>query len=333
MYLGIGKPDNAIATWQKLQSVAPDDHDLALNLGELYMTRKRYAEAASLYESATKANPSDAFAQLRLGMARLRNHNLDLGIDALRKAAEIDSGGEMLNDVAYEMVEAGTSLPDALAYSQRAVSDAEERSQKMNVDKLQKADLQITLAISAYWDTLWWIYFKMGDLANAESYLNSAWQLGQNGVTGDHLAQVYEKEQKLPAALHMYSLALEANPHLEETRSRIKQLAQVSLPKSTISAQEELSRMRTLTMPTITAETASADFDIVLVANGKPEQAIFFRGSELLRKAGESLEKLQFDEPLPPKSGARLLRRGNLSCAANSCSLTLYPPEVAVAQN
>ncbi len=332
MYVGTGKQDAAIATWQKLRDIAPEDHDLALNLGELYMTRKRYPEAASLYESAIKTNPSDAFVLLRLGMARLRNHNVELGINALQKAVEIDSGAEMLNVVAYEMAEAGTNLPDALAYSQRSVSDAEERSQKMNADKLQKADLQTTLAISAYWDTLGWIYFKMGDLANAESYLNSAWQLGQDGVSGDHLAQVYEKERKLPAALHMYSLALEANPQMEETRSRIKQLAQVSPPRNTISAQEELSRMRTLKMPTITAETASADFDIVLGANGKAEKAIFLRGSELLRKAGESLEKLQFDEPIPPKSVARLLRRGNLSCAANSCSLALYPPRVAVAQ-
>jgi hypothetical protein len=37
---------------------------------------------------------------------------------------------------------------------------------------------------------------------------------------GDHLGQVYEKEQKLPAARHVYNLALEVNPRLEERKKQ-----------------------------------------------------------------------------------------------------------------
>jgi tetratricopeptide (TPR) repeat protein len=40
-YMSLGNQDNAIATWQKLQSIAPDDPDLALYLGALYMVQKR----------------------------------------------------------------------------------------------------------------------------------------------------------------------------------------------------------------------------------------------------------------------------------------------------
>ena len=181
------------------------------------MAQKRYSEAASLFETAAKANPSDAYAQLRLGTVRLRSANMDQGLTAMHKALEIDSGAEMLNNVAYEMAEADTNLGEALGYSQRSVKEVEERSQKVDLENIQNADLQLPFAIAAYWDTLGWIYFKMDDLARAESYLNSAWQLGQGGVVGDHLGQVYEKEQKLPAALHMYILALEANPRSEET--------------------------------------------------------------------------------------------------------------------
>src|SRR3982074_43877 len=158
----------------------------------------------------------------------------------------MDSGAEMLNNVAYEMAETGTSLPAALVYSQRSVKEVEERSQKVDLENIQKSDLQLPLTISAYWDTLGWIYFKMGDLALAESYLNSAWQLTQDGLVGDHLGQVYEKEKKLPAALHIYSLALEANPRLEETPSRMRKLARVPLPAKRMSNAEELSRMRTV---------------------------------------------------------------------------------------
>ena len=325
--------DNAIATWQKLQSIAPNDPDLAANLGGLYMAQKRYSEAASLFESAAKANPSDAYAQMRLGIVRLRSHNTDQGLDALHKALEIDSGAEILNDVAYEMAEAGTNLPDALIYSQRSVKDVEERSQKVDLENIQKADLQLPLTIGAYWDTLGWIYFKMGDLARAESYLNSAWQLTQDGLVGDHLGQVYEKEQKLAAALHLYNLALEASPRLEETPSRIRNLAHVSLPKNQISAEEELKLMRTIKLPAIIKEGATADFDVLLVAGGKIEGTNFVSGSELLRHAGQNLEKGLFEESFPPNSTARLPRRGLLSCSDSGCSFVFYPLSVMAGVN
>jgi tetratricopeptide (TPR) repeat protein/transglutaminase-like putative cysteine protease len=332
MYMDLADRDNAIATWQKLQSISPGDRDLALYLGTIYLEQKRYSDAASLFESVAKASPTDAFAQMSLGIARLRSHNTDQGLDALRKALEIDSGAEMLNNVAYEMAGAGTNLPDALSYSQRSVKEVEERSQKVDLENIQKADLLLPLTIYQYWDTLGWIYFKMGDLARAEIYLNSAWQLGQDGVVGDHLGQVYEKEQKLPAALHTYKLALEAYPRLEETPERIRKLtASAPVPANGMGSGEELKLMRTAKLPAIIKETASADFDVLLVASGKITKANFLRGSELLRLAGESLEKALFEEPFPPNSTARLVRRGALSCSDTGCSFVFYPPSDAVA--
>jgi Tfp pilus assembly protein PilF len=41
-YMSDGSQDNAIATWQKLRAVAPDDPDSALYLGALYVEQKHY---------------------------------------------------------------------------------------------------------------------------------------------------------------------------------------------------------------------------------------------------------------------------------------------------
>lgn len=150
---------------------------------------------------------------------------------------------------------------------------------------------------------------------------------------GDHLGQVYEKEKKLPPALHMYNLALETNPRLEDTASRMRNLAHVALPKNRMSAGEELSQMRTVKLPTIINESASADFDVLLVG-GKIVKANFVSGSELLRHAEENLDKAQFEEPLPPNSTAHLLRRGIISCSSyTGCSFVFYPIAVAARAN
>ncbi|MGA8501878.1 MAG: tetratricopeptide repeat protein, partial [Candidatus Sulfotelmatobacter sp.] len=331
-YMFLGDRDNAITTWQRVKSVAPDDPDIEGNLGGLYMAEKRYSEATPLFEAAVKGNPSDAYAQLRLGMVRLRSRNTDEGVVALHKALEIDSGAEMLNDVAYEMAEADINLGEALVYSQRSLKEVEERSQTLDLENIKKSDLRLPFTIAAYWDTMGWIYFKMGDLALAESYLDSSWRLAQDGVVGDHLGQLYEKEQKLPAALHMYMLALEANPRSEETAAHMGNLAHVSLPANKMSAAEELSWMRTVKLPAIVKETATADFDVLLVA-GKVEKANFVRGSEPLSHAGKRLERTFLNEKLPPNSTVRLVRRGKLSCSDTGCSFVFYPASLASGAN
>jgi len=130
-YMSLRRQDDAIATWKKLLSVAPEDRDLLSNLGGLYTSQKRYAEAASLLESAAKANPSDAYLQLSLGTAYLGSNKTDMGLEALHKAIEINSNPEMLNDVAYELADAGTHLPEALSYSQRSLNEVEAKLQKL----------------------------------------------------------------------------------------------------------------------------------------------------------------------------------------------------------
>jgi tetratricopeptide (TPR) repeat protein/ubiquitin-protein ligase len=333
-YAFLGNRNDAIATWKRLQNLAPADPDLSPNLAALYMAEKRYPEAILLYEAAAQANPSDAFAQMRLGMVRLRSHNTAQGMEAMHKALQMNSSAEMLNDVAYEMAETDTHLTEALDYSQRSIKEVEEQSQKVDLQHVQKADLRLPLAITAYWDTLGWIYFKMGDLARAESYLTPAWRLREEGLVGDHLGQIYERQKKLSAALHMYNLALEANPRLEETPSRMRKLSSIRLPEKPMNARDELTSMRTIVLPAITKTDASADFDVLLAATGKIEKANFVRGSDLLLNAGKDLKNAKFEEPFPRGSTARLVRKGILSCSSyTGCSFVFYPLSVAASAN
>jgi tetratricopeptide (TPR) repeat protein/ubiquitin-protein ligase len=333
-YAFLGNRNDAIATWKRLQNLAPADPDLSPNLAALYMAEKRYPEATLLYEAAAQANPSDAFAQLRLGMVRLRSHNAVQGMEAMHKALQMNPSAEMLNDVAYEMAEADTNLPEALDYSQRSIKEVEEQSQKVDLQHVQKADLRLPLAITAYWDTIGWIYFKMGDLARAESYLTPAWRLREEGLVGDHLGQIYERQKKLSAALHMYNLALEANPRLEETPSHIRNFSSVRPPEKPMNARDELTSMRTIVLPIITMKDASADFDVLLAAPGKIEKANFVRGPDLLLNAGKDLENAKFEEPFPRGSTARLVRKGILSCSSyTGCSFVFYPLSVAASAN
>ena len=330
LYYGIGDQDKAISTWQGLQKIALEDPDLLDNLAQIYVNQKRYSDALPLLQSAVKVNPTNAYAQLRLGIAQLQSQRTNEGIETLHKAVELNSKSDMLNTVAYELVELNTDIPNALMYSQRSVKEAEEESAKIDITKIQIADLESPLKLSAYWDTLGWIYFKMNDLDRSETYLNAAWQLSQDGLIGDHLGQLYERCHKLSDALHTYNLALGVNPRLPDTAQRIHRLADVHLPPNRLSALNELSEMRTLQVQSSTKESTSADFDVLFTPEGKIEATNFLRGSDALRSAGGALQKVRFSEPTPDGSVAHILRRGVLSCAATGCSFVFYPPSVAV---
>jgi len=60
------------------------------------------------------------------------------------------------------------------------------------------------------WDTVGWVYFQNGDTNRAESFVRSAWLLGQYPLVGEHLGEIYEKEGKNKEAAHLYELALAA---------------------------------------------------------------------------------------------------------------------------
>jgi tetratricopeptide (TPR) repeat protein/transglutaminase-like putative cysteine protease len=331
LYMGLGRQHDAIAIWQKVEAVAPEDPDLWSNLSWLYMSQKRYAEAVSLLETAANANPSDPYVQLSLGRARFRSHKVELGLEAMRKAVEINSNAEMLNNAAYEMADAGTHLSEALSYSQRSLREMEAKLQKIDPANIRKEDLLLTASIGAYWDTLGWIYFKMGNLPLAESYLKSAWELRQDGASGDHLGQLYEKENKLAEAVHMYNLALEASPDMAGTQARMRNLARVHLPENRMSAAKELNAIRTTKLPMIFDRSASADFDVLIAPSGRVESAAFVGGSELLRNAAKNLQEISYIETLPGDSRAYLLRRGVLSCD-NTCRFVLYTPSLALSR-
>lgn len=333
-YVHFGEPEKAVKEWEEIRAIAPQDAEIVQNLGSLYIANKQYKDAIGFYESAAKAKPLDSSGQFNLGTALLRSGEKERGLAALHKALDLDSNSEMLNGIAYEMAEDETDLTEALGYSQRSIKDIEEKSQKTDLNNVSPEDLRLPFAFAAYWDTLGWIYYKMGNVPIAEKCLKAAWQLGAYPVVGDHLGQVYEKEKKLADAVRMYNLALEVNPKMEETSARLRKLAHVTLPSNRTSAGEELSRMRTVKLARIVKGTASADFYVLLAPGGKLKNSSFIHGSELLRFADNDLAKASFNVEFPPDSSAYVLRKGILSCSSyTGCTFVFYPLNVAAAGN
>jgi tetratricopeptide (TPR) repeat protein len=330
--------EDAIPVWKQLMSIAPDDSDGPVNLATSLSALKRYAEAASALESALSLSPDQAAVYVQLAANYLRAGDEDKSLSAYKKAIEIDPKPVWLNDASYELADANKQLPLALQYGQRAVHEEEEASAKIKLADLKKEDLGHPSSLAAFWDTLGWVHFRLGNYEKAEKYLNAAWELSQGPVEGDHLGQVYEQEHKKEQAIRMYRLALAASrvpERMTKTRERLDRLGGTTKAgRFGVNGVEELSQMRTFKLGRIIPDTASAEFFLLFGPGSKLEEVRFVSGPEKLKAAEKVLSSAPFEIRFPDDGPTRIVRRGVLSCSSISgCSFVLYTPDLVRSVN
>jgi tetratricopeptide (TPR) repeat protein len=346
--MGMRRFEEAIPVWQNFSKIAPDDSDGPINLATCLSSLSRYQEAVSALESAVKINPEQAGLQWQLGSAYLQIDSDEKALAAFQRAIEADSRSDtlhsdMLNSVAYDLAEKRKGLSQALKYAEKAVHEEEEESSKIQVSQLEAQSLTVSNRLAAYWDTLGWVHFQLGNLDKAERYLKAAWAVTQGADSGDHLGQVYEKLGRKQQAVRAYRLALQAmgkngDPQM---RDRLKSSVTALSSRANGSSVEkdagvELSEERTFKLPQIRnwgGGHKSAEFVIALTKDSGVADSKFLSGAQELRSASAALCALNSSFPFPDDSHARIVRQGVLSCSelAKGCVFVFYPTN-AVAQ-
>ncbi|MCD4688589.1 MAG: tetratricopeptide repeat protein, partial [Desulfuromonadaceae bacterium] len=124
---------------------------------------------------------------------------------AMRKAIELNGQHvEALNYLAYSFAEQGIHLEEALEFAQRA--------------------LAINNAGHIF-DTLGWVYFKLGRFTEARPELEAAATLlAEDAVVQEHLADVYRALQLYERARRTYHKALQIKPDDPALESKLKAL-------------------------------------------------------------------------------------------------------------
>jgi tetratricopeptide (TPR) repeat protein len=334
----LGRRDEAIRIWQALAKVAPDDHDIPTNMGSLLIAEKRYREAVPYLETAVKLYPQRSSGLLSLAVAYLRDGQDEKALEIFDKVPQ--PGAAAKNGIAYVLANANKRLQDALRYAQEAVREEEEASRKVQLGNLAVDDLKHTANLGAYWDTLGWVHYRLGNLKEAEGYLHAAWTVRQDSVIGYHLGQVYEEERRKQDALRMYRLVVSQETRgaedVQASADAQKRLEHLNTPVATSRtpafanglAVEELSKERTVSLPRLLSGHASAEFFVLLAPGPKVEDTKFISGSDQLRSAGKALAQAQFKAFFPENSLSRVVRRGILACyPLTGCNFVLMPTE------
>jgi tetratricopeptide (TPR) repeat protein len=289
------KYEEAAPVWQAYVNDKSEDVEAYINLGFSLRTLRRYLESATAYEAALKLSPDRFHLGVDIGTVYLLAGDEQKSTAVFKKLTAEHPEPLVFNDVGYELADANKQLPLALEYAERAVLEEEEASAKVTLSGLKMEDLGHTFSLGAYWDTLGWVYFRMGNYDKAEKYLDAAWTLLQGHDEADHLTQVHQQQ-------HKNSTHPGSDPNL----------------------------LRTTKLPRLVPGTANAEFFVMLThdpksSNTRVEDVKFASGAEQLRSSAKALSAVNFKFPFPDDGPSHLVRRGILSCyPVTGCSFVLY---------
>lgn len=234
----LSKDDStAVQNFRKVTELATGNPDGWVYLASVYLNDNNYAEVARILESAIKYLPDDFRVNFFLGLAYSRmNRNIDavrvleharslnrndqdvlaqlaLVYETLKHYDEADSLYEealrlnpsndlVLNNYGYSLAERNIHLERALEMSKKAVT-----AQPGN---------------GSYLDTMGWIYFRLGQYADAEKYVKEAIAKGEaNAVVYEHLGDIYFKMNNRDAAIEQWNMALQLDHENSTLRDKI----------------------------------------------------------------------------------------------------------------
>ena len=192
---------------QTLIAERPDDVDALSALGNIYRSRKLFAEAAETYDKAIAKIASPGRANWDLfyfrGIARERIKRWPEAEADLRKALELlpePLGREralVLNYLGYSLVDQHLKLDEALDMLRRAV-------------ELRPRDGYIT-------DSLGWAFYRLGRYEEATRELERAMELRPSDpVINDHLGDVYWRTGRRLEATFQWNHARDLSPEPED---------------------------------------------------------------------------------------------------------------------
>ena len=199
LYFDSGEPEKSELHYHNAL-VLFENYYLALeHLGELYFQRGEYGKAASYYRRAIDVSPKPEY-YLALG-----NVYRELG-DTARSRSYYKRAEEQYEEYQRQGIK-GHSRDLVLHYVDN----------NKNLDRaleLALLDSEGTEDIYAY-DTLAWIYYKMGDTAKAEEAMNKALRLGtEDALLYYHAGMIHYEQHKVVKAKEYLGLSVAVNPQI-----------------------------------------------------------------------------------------------------------------------
>jgi len=198
LYLTQRAFDEALQAFTKAIRLQPKFVEAHLGLGDVYVNQHKDAEAIEVYEQAKSLAPQAGSIYVKLGLLHERNQHPDEAAKAFEQAITLDPNQAIaFNNLAWIAAKKNIRLDEALEWAQKAVA--------------------LAPSVSAFQDTLGWIYRLRGDLDKAADTLSLA--AGIKPEIPDvyyHLGIVESERGNTQNAITALTRALELDEHFAD---------------------------------------------------------------------------------------------------------------------
>jgi putative PEP-CTERM system TPR-repeat lipoprotein len=195
-----GKTKEGAEILQKMLQADPSNVDIYVNLSQVYLQGKKYAEAEKILRRAEDRKLDSERLKFQLGTIYERQKDFDRAESLFKELLkEKPKNAIVLNYLGYMLADRGIRLDEAVKYVEEA--------------------LTLEPNNGAYLDSLGWAFFKLNQLDKAEEYLLKAAEIVKNDpVIQDHLGDLYFKAGDLKKAHDFWSKSVTIGTEPEDTQ-------------------------------------------------------------------------------------------------------------------
>ena len=203
VFLEKGNFQEVVTILEKAIRIVPDDYRVNFFLGVAYSRVGRNEDAVLVLEKARQLNPKDinAISQLALVYDGLKKYD---ECDRLyEEGLKIDpDNATMLNNYGYSLADRNIQIDRALEMAKKAISAQPDNT--------------------SFLDTIGWVYFRLGEYKEAETYIRKAIEKGEaSPVVHEHLGDVYYKMKDTERAMEQWKIALKMDQSNESLKEKI----------------------------------------------------------------------------------------------------------------
>lgn len=195
---------SVITVLESALKTLPDDPRVNSILGFAYSRTNRTTDAIRVLEKAHALDPKDINTISQLALIYDGMKNFAESDSLYEHALRLDPNNHLiLNNYGYSLCERGLQLQRCLEMAKKAVAAQPDNQ--------------------AYLDTYGWVYFKLGNYAEAEKWVKKAIEKGNaNSVLYEHLGDIYARMNDHERALEQWNIALKLDANNDALKAKIQ---------------------------------------------------------------------------------------------------------------
>lgn len=226
------------------------------------------------------------------------------------------------NSVAYALANNDRRLSDAQTLAEQAVHTMEQETANVVSNGNRDQGYQESVALTSFWDTLGWVYYRQGNQLLAERYVLAAWNLKPNIEYAMHLGSIYEAQFRPRDAATIYRRALgsKLSPSSKgRFEARLTNLGQTSTEPLSMEITSTLNGLKA------SLSTIAGPLNVEIVLNSADSPKVSFaQGSPANTRLLTDAISSVVAHSLPDQGPEVIVRRARLECTVQQTSCMLY---------